>query len=95
MTCVQLSSMRAIGKSSSDVFNKDFVANMSNSCSSGHYIAYTKTPDGTWWRINDDKSSIVSVEEVVNSQAYMMFFSRHDANTDCTNVKHTKPASPP
>ncbi|KAF8416803.1 hypothetical protein BGX38DRAFT_1244018, partial [Terfezia claveryi] len=48
---------------------------ISNSCSSGHYIAYTKTHDGTWWKMNDDKSSIVSTEEVVNSQAYMMFFS--------------------
>ena len=69
--------------------------NMSNSCSSGHYIAYTKTHDGTWWKMNDDKSSIVSAEEVVNSQAYMVFFSRNDANTDRTSVKHTKSTSPP
>lgn len=66
---------------------------MSNSCSSGHYIAYTKKQDGTWWKLNDDKSSTVLTEEVVNSQAYMMFFSRNNANTDHMSTKHTKSIS--
>ncbi|KAF8453120.1 hypothetical protein BGX38DRAFT_1268890 [Terfezia claveryi] len=71
------------------------IVHAGDSCSSGHYIAYTKTHDGTWWKMNDDKSSIVSTEEVVNSQAYMMFFSRNDANTDRLSMKHAKSTSSP
>mmetsp|Transcript_14244 Transcript_14244/g.21078 ORF Transcript_14244/g.21078 Transcript_14244/m.21078 type:complete len:357 (+) Transcript_14244:574-1644(+) len=43
----------------------------------GHYIAYTKGGNG-WVRASDEDCSPCSVDEVLRSQAYMLFYKRID-----------------
>jgi ubiquitin carboxyl-terminal hydrolase 22/27/51 len=39
----------------------------------GHYVAYVRNM-GNWFRCDDAWVSLVAEEEVVQSQAYMLFF---------------------
>mgnify|MGYP000170185942 CR=1 FL=1 len=41
--------------------------------SSGHYVTY-KLEDSTWLRCSDDKVAKVPLNEVLNAQAYMLFY---------------------
>jgi len=40
----------------------------------GHYVAYVKDPRGEWFQIDDHKVSPVSLSEVLQVQAYMLFY---------------------
>lgn len=44
-------------------------------CDSGHYVANVRRHDG-WWKLNDEKATKESAEQVSKKQAYMLFFSR-------------------
>lgn len=47
------------------------------SCNSGHYYAYAKAPNGQWYCFNDSSVYQVSVNQVLNQQAYLLFYSRN------------------
>jgi len=40
----------------------------------GHYVAYVKDPRGEWFQMDDHKVSPVSLSEVLQVQAYMLFY---------------------
>jgi len=40
----------------------------------GHYVAYVKDPRGEWFQMDDHKASSVSLSEVLQVQAYMLFY---------------------
>lgn len=43
--------------------------------STGHYYAYVKK-ENSWYRCDDAKVDEVKQDEVMKSQAYMLFYSR-------------------
>jgi hypothetical protein len=59
-------------------------------CDSGHYFAYIKAPNGQWYNADDEYIAPVPVDEVLNQQAYMLFYQQ-----DKPMAKPTLPASPP
>ena len=40
----------------------------------GHYVAYVKDPRGEWFQMDDHKESPLSLSEVLQVQAYMLFY---------------------
>lgn len=45
--------------------------------SSGHYISYVKSSGNRWTKKNDNRCSIVEVSEVLNQDAFLLFYVRH------------------
>lgn len=45
---------------------------------SGHYIAYVRAPNDAWYEMNDDCVKIVSLERVLNAEAYLLFYTIDD-----------------
>jgi hypothetical protein len=43
---------------------------------SGHYIAYVKAPNGSWYEMNDSCVSQVPINRVLQAQAYLLFYSQ-------------------
>lgn len=42
---------------------------------SGHYLAYVRNiSKNEWWKMDDARVSLVSTQEVLNSEAYMLFY---------------------
>lgn len=42
---------------------------------SGHYISYVRNiAKNEWWKMDDARISVVSVSEVMNAEAYMLFY---------------------
>ncbi|KAH9503414.1 Ubiquitin carboxyl-terminal hydrolase 2 [Bulinus truncatus] len=51
------------------------VSNHSGGTSSGHYTAYCRNPySGEWYLYNDARVSSVRSNEVVSSEAYVLFY---------------------
>jgi len=51
------------------------VSNHSGGTGSGHYTAYCKNPySGDWWYYNDSRVSRASSNQVVSSEAYVLFY---------------------
>ncbi|KAJ3029742.1 UNVERIFIED_CONTAM: hypothetical protein HDU68_011259 [Siphonaria sp. JEL0065] len=46
-----------------------------SSCNSGHYYSYVKAPNGIWYLKNDSEVRQVSVKQVLDQQAYILFYS--------------------
>ncbi|KAF9161204.1 Ubiquitin carboxyl-terminal hydrolase 36 [Mortierella sp. AD011] len=46
------------------------------SCHSGHYYCYVKSSNGIWYSMNDSHVSVVSLQTVLNQNAYMLFYSQ-------------------
>lgn len=42
----------------------------------GHYISYCKKEDDMWYCLNDERCGRVSKEEVLNQDAYLLFYKR-------------------
>jgi len=42
----------------------------------GHYVAYAKKEDGNWYYMNDERVSRVQLHEVLNQDAYMLFYKK-------------------
>lgn len=58
------------------------------SCQSGHYYAYAKAPNGQWYCFNDSSVHQVSVNQALNQQAYLLFYSKNPkASTQLGNFK--------
>ncbi|KAG6414617.1 hypothetical protein SASPL_121990 [Salvia splendens] len=49
----------------------------------GHYICYVKDFGGYWYKIDDDKVSSVTLDEVLLQEAYMLLYSRICARPSC------------
>jgi ubiquitin carboxyl-terminal hydrolase 16/45 len=43
---------------------------------SGHYIAYVKAKSGDWFRASDHVTRKVSLQEVLQCEAYMLFYEK-------------------
>jgi len=50
------------------------VVHVGESIQRGHYVAYVKDPRGEWFQMDDHKASPVSLSEVLQVQAYMLFY---------------------
>ncbi|XP_065840514.1 ubiquitin carboxyl-terminal hydrolase 44-B-like [Oscarella lobularis] len=56
---------------------------------SGHYTSYCWNPEAeTWVDCNDSRMSLCSVDDVLKSQAYVLFYTRHGSTADL--VRHIK-----
>ena len=42
----------------------------------GHYVAYSKKEDGAWYLMDDERVGKVSKEEVLQQDAYLLFYRR-------------------
>ncbi|KAJ7979614.1 Ubiquitin carboxyl-terminal hydrolase [Quillaja saponaria] len=47
---------------------------------SGHYYCYVRTSNGMWYTLDDNRVHHVSEREVLNQQAYMLFYVRDRKN---------------
>jgi ubiquitin C-terminal hydrolase len=42
----------------------------------GHYVAYCRKEDGQWYFMDDERVGKVSLQEVLEQDAYMLFYRR-------------------
>lgn len=47
------------------------------SVNTGHYVVYTKTPQNQWLKFDDSVVSIAEQKDVVNSNAYLLYYIIH------------------
>ncbi|GAV76592.1 UCH domain-containing protein [Cephalotus follicularis] len=45
----------------------------------GHYCAYVRDPS-SWYKLEDEDFSLVSIQEVLKQKAYILFYERHAVN---------------
>lgn len=65
-------------------------------CDSGHYFAYVKAPNGQWYRADDEDITPVSEKEVLDQNAYMLFYQQDKViTTEPTPKQKEKSPSPP
>uniref|UniRef100_A0A7S4AR18 ubiquitinyl hydrolase 1 n=1 Tax=Pseudo-nitzschia australis TaxID=44445 RepID=A0A7S4AR18_9STRA len=51
------------------------VVHVGKNSHSGHYLAYVRNiAKNEWWKMDDSRVSVVSTEEVLRSEAYMLFY---------------------
>lgn len=51
------------------------VVHVGKNSHSGHYLAYVRNiAKNEWWKMDDSRVSLVSTEEVLRSEAYMLFY---------------------
>uniref|UniRef100_A0A8C5M367 USP domain-containing protein n=1 Tax=Leptobrachium leishanense TaxID=445787 RepID=A0A8C5M367_9ANUR len=48
-----------------------------SSCNSGHYYCYIKASDGQWFEMNDSTVRPATVSQVLQQQAYLLFYTRY------------------
>lgn len=46
----------------------------------GHYITYSKTTNGQWFQFNDSMVTVVSEEQMLKEQAYLLFYTVKQLN---------------
>jgi len=51
----------------------------------GHYYSYAKAPNGKWYCFDDTRVRQVTVEQVLDDQAYLLFYSRKHSSTKKQN----------
>ena len=52
------------------------VVHHGGSVHSGHYVAYIRSPNGTWYEMNDATVTSVSIQKVQSQQAYICFYTQ-------------------
>ncbi|GLI60657.1 hypothetical protein VaNZ11_002857 [Volvox africanus] len=52
-----------------------------NTQQSGHYISFVSDGEGKWWLKNDETTYLVTLEDVLRQQAYMLFYCRDGGPT--------------
>eukprot|EP00981_Chlorochromonas_danica_P006660 scaffold1447_cov165-Ochromonas_danica.AAC.6 len=58
-----------------------------HSSHAGHYIAFVKSSNGQWHEMNDSNVRVVSVQSVLQAQAYILFYTKASAaKTNTANV---------
>jgi len=73
-TCKFTSPERKHLKNSLDFALYAVVVHVGASIRRGHYVAYVKDPRREWFQMDDHKASPVSLSEVLQVQAYMLFY---------------------
>ena len=58
-------------------YNLTAIAVHMGSINAGHYVAYVKKEDGLWYYVNDERVSKVQLYEVLNQDAYMLFYQKN------------------
>ncbi len=65
------------------VYDLYAVSNHFGGMGGGHYNAYCKMPDGTWWCFDDSHVHAVDKNNICSSSAYVLFYRRrHEAQQD-------------
>ncbi|KAI9146588.1 hypothetical protein BKA69DRAFT_1045570 [Paraphysoderma sedebokerense] len=64
------------------------------SCFSGHYRAFIKNSNGTWYSMNDTMIQQVSLSTVLKQEAYMLFYTRDEDIPFTAAVLPTPDVSP-
>lgn len=55
-------------------------------CNSGHYFCYVKNSNGYWYLMDDSRVSQVTLNQVLNQAAYVLFYIRQK-NPENANIK--------
>ncbi|XP_076323104.1 uncharacterized protein LOC143232015 isoform X2 [Tachypleus tridentatus] len=50
------------------------LVHMGSSCNSGHYFCYVRNSNGLWYIMDDARVQQVSLNQVLNQQAYVLFY---------------------
>lgn len=61
------------------------------SCNSGHYFCYVRNSNGYWYLMDDARVHQVSVNQVLNQQAYVLFYIR--LSTPSSNYLKKSPST--
>jgi ubiquitin C-terminal hydrolase len=64
-----------------------------SSASVGHYYTYVKGPNGMWYRMDDEFVKVVSINEVLNAQAYILFYIMRVEDTESPSSSQENPKS--
>lgn len=67
-----------LGSSRACIYELYAVVYHIGSVNTGHYIALVKTRDGIWFKFDDAKVIRISEKEVLDSQAYLLFYIIHE-----------------
>ncbi len=52
------------------------IVHQGTSATAGHYYSYIKNSTGTWYKMNDSAVTKVTLAEVLNEEAYILFYQR-------------------
>ena len=64
---ITLGACYSIDEQSANYHCDGFIVHLGNTLASGHYVAYVKRPDNTWWRCDD-----VTVQQITEDSAHRM-----------------------
>lgn len=59
------------------------------SCNSGHYFCFVRNSNGNWYCMDDSRVHQVSLGQVLNQQAYVLFYVRTPPSEPRENNHHT------
>ncbi|ODV95940.1 hypothetical protein PACTADRAFT_41013 [Pachysolen tannophilus NRRL Y-2460] len=51
------------------------------SVNTGHYVCLVKNRDGNWFKFDDSKVTLVSIDEVTSTKAYLLYYIIHDLSS--------------
>lgn len=60
------------------VYDLYAVTNHFGSLNGGHYTAFGKNPDGSWYNFNDSQVSSATSRNICSSAAYLLFYRRRE-----------------
>jgi len=63
------------------------VVHLGGGCGAGHYIAFVKAPNGSWYKMDDESVSQVGVQTVLSQKAYMLFYSQRPSKSECQSAR--------
>jgi len=70
----------------SPVYDLFGITNHYGSLNGGHYTAFCKNIDGSWYHFNDSSVSDANNKELVTSAAYILFYRRRKSSVaPCSN----------
>ncbi|KAL1496808.1 hypothetical protein AB1Y20_014394 [Prymnesium parvum] len=58
------------------------VVHHGESSASGHYTCFVRRADGLWWQLDDARRSCVGERDVLDSRAYLLFYSQDERLLD-------------
>ncbi|KAF9908472.1 Ubiquitin carboxyl-terminal hydrolase 36 [Lobosporangium transversale] len=98
-TNLELNSVMSTNKKHPDLSYSLYavLVHVGGSCYSGHYYCYVKSSNGIWYSMNDSHVSVVSLQSVLNQNAYMLFYTQDKKATSrvaTTTVNGMSPNGP-
>lgn len=70
------------------------VVHIGSSQHSGHYVAYARSANGVWSLFDDSSVRQVGIQEVLRSEAYMLFYQRNEHYVPAAPSPYLAPSSP-